>query len=267
MPASVIADIINLGVTTVRGIVRGFTSIKSYPLFAEYVDLLAESHRLHVVKARITAELDSYKGLVTAPRMVKVLKAEDDIEVKPWKVRRLMADDMDLVYRHVGSVASYVNSRKNIVLRQHFARHLAVNVFARGRVFVNFDECTFLHTSSRAMSWSRRGPKTMRTFKEAVPAVNLFLAITTDGDRFFQFLTGTNNQVTFCSWLIDLVGHFNRTRPDWRTSHCLCLDNMSGHKSELALAVIRHLEIPVTFTAPASMTAMPIERVFGLVKN
>lgn len=116
------------------------------------------------------------------------------------------------------------------------------------------------------MSYARRGPQEMRTFMDDVNNVNLFLCVFSDGDRVFQFTTGTNNQVTFCSFLFDLVGHLDRHRPNWRRDHCLCLDNMSGHRTDLSLAVFRHLKVPVAFTAPASMTAMPVERVFGLLK-
>ena len=96
--------------------------------------------------------------------------------------------------------------------------------------------------------------------------MNLFLCLFSDGDRVFQFTSGTNNQVTFCSWLFDLVGYLDHHRPKWRDSHILCMDNMSGHRTELSCAVLRFLRVPVTFTAPASMTAMPVERVFGLIK-
>ena len=41
-----------------------------------------------------------------------------------------MVGDMDLIYRKIGSVETYVNSRKNITLRQLFAQHLANNVLS-----------------------------------------------------------------------------------------------------------------------------------------
>ena len=66
--------------------------------------------------------------------------------------------EMDLVYRRVVNIKSYVNSRKNVILRQHFAFNLSTNVFAKERVFVNFDECTFVSSTSRSMSFARRGP-------------------------------------------------------------------------------------------------------------
>ena len=107
----------------------------------------------------------------------------------------------------------------------------------------------------------------MRTFKDEVNNVNLFLCIFADGTRVFQFTTGTNNQVTFCSWIFDLVRFLDRTRPKWRSSHCLVMDNCSAHRTELSMKVLRHLRVPVAYTAPASMTAMPVERVFGLLKS
>ena len=97
--------------------------------------------------------------------------------------------------------------------------------------------------------------------------MNLFLCVFSNGDRVFQFTTGTNNQVTFCSWLFDLVGHMDRHRPNWRRNHCLVMDNCSAHRTDLSKKVLHHLRVPVAFTAPASMTAMPVEKVFGLIKT
>ena len=107
----------------------------------------------------------------------------------------------------------------------------------------------------------------MRTFSEEIINVHLFLCLFSDGSRVFQFTSGTNNQVTFCSFLFDLVRHLDHRSPDWRLTHCLVMDNMSGHKTHLSLAVLRHLGVPVAFTAPASFSAMPVERAFGLLKN
>ena len=71
----------------------------------------------------------------------------------------LLVKEMDLVYRRVINIKSYVNSLKNVILRQHFAHHIATNVFAKGRIIVNFDECSFVSTTSRSRSYTRRGSR------------------------------------------------------------------------------------------------------------
>ena len=59
------------------------------------------------------------------------------------------------------------------------------------------------------------------------------------------------------------VKKLNETKPDWRKSHILMLDNASYHVSSSALDTLKKLEIPVIFTGPYSYTAAPCELLFG----
>ena len=220
----------------------------------------------HVVKKSIGEMIDGGRDLINIPHVMKKLAQDEDIHLTYHKVKRTMGKEMDLVYRKVGSFEAYVNSRKNIILRQQMAHHLAVNVFARGKTVCNFDESTFTECTSRSMSWAPRGMSMSRTYKKSISTVNLFLCIIDDGTRIVQFTTGSSNQVTFCQWLFDFAHFMDRRRPGWRDSHALVLDNQGGHKTALCRHVVAMLRLPLTFTAPASPTALPVETVFGLAK-
>ena len=50
-----------------------------------------------------------------------------------------MRKDLKMRYGHVKSQSEYINSRRNIVLRQHFAKKF-VDVSETGCLIFNFDE-------------------------------------------------------------------------------------------------------------------------------
>ena len=58
----------------------------------------------------------------------------------------------------------------------------------------------------------------------------------------------------------------DKLRPGWRRNHVVLMDNAKSHKSELSRSVINYLRIPTIFSAPGSMTCLPVEKVFGLLK-
>ena len=60
--------------------------------------------------------------------------------------------DMKLTYRAATPIAAYVNSRKNIITRAHFAVAVA-RILAEGYTVINFDECTFSATTSNKGSY------------------------------------------------------------------------------------------------------------------
>ena len=146
------------------------------------------------------------------------------------------------------------------------AKHLIETVFNTNKTIINFDECYFKTTTSRAYSFSFKGSQISRTYKRAIASVSLFLCVISDGSVMFQLSTGNNNEITFSSWLFDLAKKLDNDRPGWRKSHIVLMDNAKSHKSETSKRVINHLRMPTVFTAPGSMTCLPVEKVFGIIK-
>ncbi len=93
------------------------------------------------------------------------------------------------------------------------------------------------------------------------------LAVSSDGDRYFQFLRGTNNEASVSAFFFELASYLDITKPDWRDSHVLLLDNCSSHKTKITRTVLRNLGFKVMFSAPASFLSAPVEMLFGAVKR
>ena len=207
----------------------------------------------------ILTMLECGQHLITIPYVQKHLVDKHQIVLSKAKIRSIVTKDLDLVYKRVGSLEEYVNTSKNILLRQLMAEHLIKNVFNPGKIVINFDECHFKESTSKAYSWTFRGRKRSRTYKKIDASTNLFLCVIEDGGMVYQLTTGNNNEVTFSSWLFDLSKILDQSRPGWRTTHVVLMDNARSHKSETTKSVIRHLGIPTIFTAPGSMTCLPVE--------
>ena len=47
----------------------------------------------------------------------KVLEEKHEIILKPWKVRDIMRNDLDMRYKKVKPISIHANSAKNLVLR------------------------------------------------------------------------------------------------------------------------------------------------------
>lgn len=266
MPVRVIAERVCLSSSRVNAVLKSLSSQEINTPEEVLRQCKALTRRTLIVKKLIGEMIDGGRGLLNVPHVKKKLAEDDGIHLTYYQVKRVMTKEMDLVYRKVGTFEPYVNSRKNIILRQQMAHHLAVNVFAAGKTVCNFDESTFTECTSRSMSYAPRGNSMSRTYKKGISTVNLFLCIIDDGTRIVQFTTGSNNQVTFCQWLFDFASFMDQRRPGWRDSHRIILDNMGGHKAAISRHVAAALRLPLTFTAPASATCCPIEVGFGLAK-
>ena len=71
----------------------------------------------------------------------------------------------------------------------------------------------------------------------------------------------------FAVFLRRLVTHLDQTKPDWRKTHILLLDNSPIHTSDHVVRLLSYLKVPTMFTAPASNRALPVEHVFGILKS
>lgn len=75
------------------------------------------------------------------------------------------------------------------------------------------------------------------------------------------------NTLTFSDYLLRLVEKLDEERPGWRRNHVLLLDNAPSHTSETTLRLLSSLKILTCFAAPASYAALPVERLFGILKQ
>ncbi len=80
-------------------------------------------------------------------------------------------------------------------------------------------------------------------------------------------MNGTNNEVSVASYFIALSNELDNVVPNWRESHILLLDNCTSHKTQMMRKVYANGGFKVIFSAPASYLAIPVERIFGLIKK
>ena len=104
------------------------------------------------VKTTVTDMLAEDKMLVNSSSVATRLKQVHGHEVKKRTLTGIMSKEMKLTYRATTPIEAYVNSRKNIVMRAHFALALS-RVLAEGYTIINFDECSFSSTTSHKMSY------------------------------------------------------------------------------------------------------------------
>ena len=91
---------------------------------------------------------------------------------------------MDLVWKKIRHQPEYVNSGKNIHLREQFAKD-AIAILRDGKILINFDESIIGGTTSQSFSWERRGNVPGRVIKRTLSGVSIMLAISSDGIKFF----------------------------------------------------------------------------------
>ena len=95
----------------------------------------------------------------------------------------------------------------------------------------------------------------------------MLLAASSNGDIFFKFLNGINNEASVASFLIELSFQLDNLYSNWRDSHVLVLDNCTSHKTKLIKEVIMKTGFQTLYSAPASYLVCPVEEVFSLIKK
>ncbi len=100
-----------------------------------------------------------------------------------------------------------------------------------------------------------------------ISGLSVLLAVSSSGATYIQFLEGNNNEASVSSFFIALARELDCSTPGWRSTHVLVLDNCTSHKTPLVRAVLLAEGFTVLFGAPASYLAMPVERVFALMKK
>lgn len=136
-----------------------------------------------------------------------------------------------------------------------------------GFIILNFDESAISLTTSKYYSWSARKSPTNICISKRISGLSILVAVSLMGDIFFQYLNGNNNETSVASFFIMLAEELSNVREDWRTNYVLVLDNCSCHKTPMVRQVLRNIGFKVLYTAPASYLAMPVELVFGRIKQ
>lgn len=74
--------------------------------------------------------------------MTRKIKTDLDIDIKPYYVRKMLIEDMGLVYRSINCLAKNTNIEKSKILRQLFCVKY-LKTLETSPVIGSYDECTF----------------------------------------------------------------------------------------------------------------------------
>jgi len=136
------------------------------------------------IKQLISSKIDSMEGLITIKLLQKAIKRELGFELKRHRIYTILTKEMALAWRRVRPQARYVNSLKNIQLRQAFARKL-LEVMSEQKVNISFDESVIRGSTGRCYSWARRGDGAMRYYNKEVSDLAILVAMTSKGEIIF----------------------------------------------------------------------------------
>jgi hypothetical protein len=59
----------------------------------------------------------------------------------------------------------------------------------------------------------------------------MLVAISNEGDVFFQFLKGNCNEASVSAFIYELAQALDKLRPGWRSRYILLMDNCATHKT------------------------------------
>ena len=202
------------------------------------------------------------EGLITTRSLKECIAKELGLELKAEQIYAFVKKEMGLVWKRIRPQARYVNSETNVKLRQLFARKM-LELMAERKVVINFDETVIRGTTRRCYSWADKKTHPMHFYSQEVTDLALLVALSSEGDILFQFLSGPNNYVSVQSFLAALAAHFDLHKSEWS----LLLDNCPSHKTQDTLKLLESLRIPTVFSAPASYIAIPVGQLFGQLKS
>lgn len=104
----------------------------------------------------IEEEIRSKKGIITLNYLRQIIKERHGIDVNKRYLLNAMRQDHRLEWKRVKPNESYVNTPKNVGLRQIFACKL-IEAIKSETVLLNFDESAISFSNYRRYSWDRIG--------------------------------------------------------------------------------------------------------------
>ena len=266
VPEERLTDMFRLKLRTIKSILKTATSVPGEYALENFSARRTQLALTANIKGIISRELASQKDLITIKKIQAAVKEELGTVVPYYALRKIMRADMGLKWRCVRSQDHYVNTAVNLQHRFHFAVQM-VTMLEQGKTLINFDESSINSTTSRSFSWVSTTHNEGRWFKKLVSGMSILLAATSNGEIFFQFLDGNNNQESMAEFLVLLSEQLDYHIADWRDTHVLLLDNCPSHKTAAVKEVLHKLQVPTIYSAPASFLAIPVEGLFGAIKG
>ena len=157
------------------------------------------------------------------------------------------------------------NSIKSIIARQQYALRI-LPLLERGVRIINIDETWLNETSFIRRTWAPRDGSCNAKLNSVAPRLSMIAAMDTEGRVWFSLShsnTDSNVMITFLHHLVEVLD--NET-PGWKESSWLVHDNAPYFTCEETRAAVKAMGLNMTFSAPYSYSAAPIETLFSALK-
>ena len=198
--------------------------------------------------------------------VTKHVNEQTDLGVKQNIVQRVMKDQLHMRFRKVSKGPIYLNSTRNLVLRQQGAMKV-LEAINRGKVLINIDETWINESDFRRMKWRAYGETNIVQSVSLTPRVTLIAAVDTLGNVYLTLTQANSNNKTMEIYFHQLAAKLDKERPNWRNDSVLVTDNASYHVSAYTQRVLQDLRFPVLFLGPHSYDLAVCELFFSFMKS
>ena len=108
--------------------------------------------------------VDAKKAVFSVAEVQEEILESHNMRISRPTIRKILKTDLDMRYRKVSNQMQYVNSDRNIILRQHFAK-IYRKVISSGCLIINFDETALHNSDNRGYGWIPKGSSTNLNYR------------------------------------------------------------------------------------------------------
>ena len=197
-----VAKAFGLRTTSILKLVRKVRKMKNY------MRLLIDSEQDDL---RDTLSImDAVKGatkrgqpLVSAASIVRNVKVDADKNVTLRKVHEVLKKELQMSYVKIKDQAVNINSTKNILLRQEWARQFLAPSL-ENKHWLNIDESWLNMMDFRRRAWTPKHASSSLSKRIANPRISLTLCISSRGRVYFSLSQANNNSQTISLFMREL---------------------------------------------------------------
>ena len=110
----------------------------------------------------------------------KKLLEEFEIEIKPWTLKKILKEELELRYKRIAGTSWQGNSNKNLILRQQFALEF-LSIDLTKKTIINVDESWIGMTDFNRMKWSEPGRPNSVPKKMLQPRISMIAGLDSNG--------------------------------------------------------------------------------------
>ena len=169
-------------------------------------------------------------------------------------------------YVKIKDQAVNINSTKNILLRQEWARQFLAPSL-ENKHWLNIDESWLNMMDFRRRAWTPKHASSSLSKRIANPRISLTLCISSRGRVYYSLSQANNNSQTISLFMRELCLVLDQEDRGWRKHTVVLMDNAPYHTSYETKLAFQHLKVPVMFLAPYSFDVAPCELFFAILKS